>query len=429
LERRCIRGRTADVTAHANSVVPALAPANGEASSSGPSHHHTLAIVVIGVGAAVLILGVVLLSVRASHEVNRVPLEGAPRPVTVVPARSAPYRETRTYVGAVEPWVEASVGPQYISAYVSTVLVRPGDTVKSGEILATLDCSNPNAATRAVEMQARAADARGRAAADEAARLTTMLKGGFVAPNEVEQKVAVSMAEAAQLLETKANVLKTSLDVRDCVLRAPFDGEIGTRSFDPGAFVRPGAAIVSVVDRDTVRVTVDASEKDVDALAPTTIVEIDILATGTHLSAPISRRAPRVDPSTRTIHFEVDVPDPGRQYPVGATAIVHVDVGKPAPATSVPIYAATQDEGKAKLFVVDHDVAHAKTLPVTGEVGGMVYFVPAALPADSLVVTEGRALLSDGDRVVAHVEDEADGGAPGDDAGPGTRGGGYGRPL
>jgi multidrug efflux pump subunit AcrA (membrane-fusion protein) len=178
------------------------------------------------------------------------------------------------------------------------------------------------------------------------------------------------------------------------------------------------------------RVTVDASEKDLEALAPSTMVQIDVLATGTHLSAPISRRAPRVDPRTRTIHFEVDVPDPQRQYPVGATAIVHVEVGKPVPATEVPIYAATQDEGKAKLFVVENDVAHAKTLPVTGEVGGAVYFALSALPAGSLVVTEGRALLSDGDRVLAHVEAEAsDKGVTEDDAGPGTRGGGYGRAL
>jgi RND family efflux transporter MFP subunit len=397
--------------------------------TDGRHPRHAPAIFAISVGAGVLILGVVLLSVRASHGVNHVPLEAGPRPVTVVPARSAPYRDTRTYVGAVEPWVEASVGPQYISAYVATVLVRPGDTVKRGDVLATLDCSNPNAATRAVEMQARAADARVRAAADEAARLTTMLDGGFVAPNEVEQKSAVSMAEAAQLLESEANVVKTSLDVRDCVLRAPFDGEIGTRSFDPGAFVHPGGAIVSVVDRDTMRVTVDASEKDFGALAPLTMVRITILATGTELSAPISRRAPRADPKTRTIHFEVDVPDPARQYPAGSTAIVHVEVGRAVPATAVPIYAATQDEGKAKLFVVDHDVAHAKTLPVTGEVGGSVYFTLAALPAGSLVVVEGRALLSDGDRVLAHVEAEPDSGAPEDDAGAGTRGGGYGRAL
>lgn len=412
---------------------PISAPPFGAKGGTARPHDHghkLIAIGAISAGAGVLILGVVLLSVRASHHVNQVPLEAAARPVTVVPARSMPYRDTRSYVGAVEPWLEASVGPQYISAYIATVAVRPGDTVKRGQILATLDCSNPTAATRAVEMQARAADARVRAASDEAARFSTMLDGGFVAPNEVEQKNAVSLAESAKLLETQANVLKTSLDVRDCVLRAPFDGEIGTRSFDPGAFIHPGAAIVSVVDRDTMRVTVDASEKDLDALAPSTVVQIDILATGSHLSAPISRRAPRVDPKTRTIHFEVDVPDPGRQYPVGATAIVHVAVGKPVPATEVPIYAATQDEGKAKLFVVEHDVAHSKTLPVTGEVGGAVYFALAALPAGSMVVTEGRALLSDGDRVLAHVDDEVPySGAPEDDAGPGTRGGGYGRSL
>jgi membrane fusion protein, multidrug efflux system len=389
-----------------------------------------VAIGLIGAVAGLLVLGVVLLSLRASRDVNRVPLEADPRPVSVVPARSAPYRSTRTYVGAVEPWIEASVGPQYISAYVATVVVRPGDTVKRGQILATLDCSNPNAATRAVQMQARAADARLRAASDEAARFSTMLDGGFVAANEVEQKTAVSLAEAAKVLETNANVLKTSLEVSDCVLRAPFDGEVGTRSFDPGAFVHPGAAIVSIVDRDTMRVTVDASERDLDALAPSTVVQIDILATGSHLSAPISRRAPRVDPRTRTIHFEVDVADPERRVPVGATAIVHVDVGKPVPATEVPIYAATQDEGKAKLFVVEGDIAHAKTLAVTGEVGGAVYFLPAALPVGSLVVTEGRALLSDGDRVRAHAEaDGSEAGAHAGDAGPTARGGGYGRPL
>jgi len=218
--------------------------------------------------------------------------------------------------------------------------------------------------------------------------------------------------------------------VRDCVLRAPFDGEIGTRSVDPGAFVRPGAAIVSVVDRDTMRVTVDASEKDFRSLAPSTIVQIEILATGAHLTAPISRRAPRADPGTRTVHFEVDVPDAARQYPAGSTAVVHVEVGNAVAATFVPMYAATQDEGKAKLYVVDHGVAHAKTLRVSGEVGGAVYFAVATLPVGSMVVTEGRALLSDGDKVLAHEDTEVlDGGEPPGDAAPGARGGGYGRSL
>ncbi len=380
----------------------------------------------IGLSALAAIAVVMALSLRAAHRMNRVALDAAPRPVTAVPAASDIYRDSRTFVGAVAPWVEAKVGPQYISAYVQTVLVRPGAVVKQGEVLATLDCSNPRAATRAVEMKGRALEASAQAAQDEAARMSTLLDGGFASPNDVEQKRAESLSEQAQFLETKANLLRSSLEVRDCILRAPFGGEIATRSFDPGGFVNPGASIVSVIDRDVVRVTVDAPEKDFDAVAPSTVVAIDIASVGAHLSAPIARRAPQADARTRTVRFEVDVPDPTRRYPVGTTAVVRVDVGDAIPSTRFPLYAATESEGKARFFVVEGDVAHSRTAPVLGEMGGDIFFEPTFVPAGTLVVTEGRALLSDGDRVEERPDDP---GRASPSAGQASRGGGFGRPL
>lgn len=402
--------------------------ANAEAADQrvtlGRGPKRTREVVLVASGTALVALLVVLLSVRAAHRVNHGALSATSRGVTVVAARAAQYRATRRYVGTVEPWVEAAVGPQYVSAYVETVTVRPGAIVRRGDVLATLDCSNPSATTRAVEMKARAIDAQMVAATDEAARVSSMLDGGFVALNEAEQKQAVSSAARAELMETRANLLKASLDVRDCVLRSPFDGEIGTRSFDPGAFVHPGASIVSVVDRSVVRVAVDAPEKDFEALAPSTLVDVEVVATGARLSAPISRRAPRADPRTRTIHFEVDVPDPDRVYPVATTALMMVAVGQPVAATEVPLYAATQEEGKAKLFVVADGVAHARTVPVLGEIDGSLFADPASLPAGTLVVTEGRALLADGDQVHAVVDSPPDAGSDAP-----ARGGGFGRPL
>lgn len=397
--------------------------------ASAPRQRTLPLVLTVAGGAVVLTVLAVGLSIRAAHRVNRTALAEAPRPVTVAEAQSATYRDSRTYVGEVAPWVEANIGPQFISAYVETVLVRPGAVVKEHQVLATLDCTHPSAATRAVEMQARAVAARMRAASDEAARVSSLLDGGFVAPNEAEQKDAVSAAARAQLLASQADLLKATLDVRDCVLRAPFDGEIATRTFDPGALVRPGASIVSVVDRSTVRVTVDATEKDFDALAPGTMVGVDMLAIGAHLSAPVSRRAPGADPKTRTVHVEVDIADPNRRYPVGTTAIVRVDVGAAQAATAVPIYCATQESGKAQIFVVEGDVARQRRVPIVGESGGTLYFTPQTLAAGARVVTEGRELLSDGDRVAAKLEafslpsgqDEVDA--------PSARGGGFGRPL
>jgi multidrug efflux pump subunit AcrA (membrane-fusion protein) len=152
-----------------------------------------------------------------------------------------------------------------------------------------------------------------------------------------------------------------------------------------------------------------------------------MLATGVEVVAMVSRRSPRADVRTRTVHFEADVPDPDRAFPVGTTAIVQVDVGQPVPATTIPLYATTQQEGKARFFLVEGGIAHAHEAPVLGERGGDLYFEPAVLAAGEQVVTEGRALLSDGDPVRARIEPPRVR-APADGDG-GTRGGGFGRPL
>lgn len=252
-----------------------------------------------------------------------------------------------------------------------------------------------------------------------------MLKGGFIAPNQVEQTSAQSSAEQSHVLETKARSQAASLEVHDCALKAPFDGEIAVRSIDPGAFVHPGATIVSVVDRNTVRIVVDAPEKDFNVATVGAPVRIEVLATGATLFAAVTRRAPKADPATRTIHFEIDVADPRRQIPTSTTAMVHMNVGKPVSATRIPLDAATQEEGKAKIFVVENNVARLRQLALLGERGDGLYFDPQTLPANTQIVTEGRSLLSDGDAVAPHLEPAR---APAESDG-GTRGGGFGRPL
>jgi membrane fusion protein, multidrug efflux system len=397
------------------------------ADSSPPPWRGTYRREILVIGGAVvalLIVGVGLVS-HAHGKINRVALAASPRRVAVVQAQTTTFSDSRDYVGAVESWIEASVGPQYISAYVNTVLVRPGDVVRRNQVLATLDCAHPSARSRAVAMQARAIDERQRATADEAAREQSMLKGGFIAPNQVEQSAAESTSEKARLQQTQAEARAASLEVGDCALKAPFDGEIATRSVDPGAFVHPGATIVSVVDRRTVRVVVDAPETDFALVHAGAPAQVEVLSLAASVKAAISRRAPKADPATRTIHFEVDVPDPNRAFPTGTTAIVHLDVGRPRPATRIPLDAATQQEGKAKVFSVVQNRAHLLTLPVLGEKGGGLYFAPAVLPGGTPIVTDGRALIADGDALEPHVQPPEQAEAP--DAG--TRGGGFGRPL
>jgi RND family efflux transporter MFP subunit len=359
----------------------------------------TVVYVIVAIVGAILVLGAAMVW-HAESKTNKVALAESAKPVTVVKATASAYQPTRTYVGTLEPWVEAKVGPQFVSAYVDTVLVRPGATVTKGTVLATLDCRNASAQAQAVAMEARALDAKQKAIADEAARLTSLLDGGFVSENTAEQKSAQSSAEEANLLAEKAKLLGSSLGVSDCVLRAPFDGDVGSRTVDPGAFVHPGDEIVSVVDRTTVRLVAAVPENDFGVVSPGNAAHVRFFANDQSLEATVSRRAPSADPGTRTVHIEIDIPDPNKVVPVYTTGEVTLSVGKPVPATRLPLAVATIRGKKASVFVVEDGIAHKKTFQYLGESGGDVYLDTSLAPG-ALVVSEGRALLNDKDRVEA----------------------------
>jgi len=361
-----------------------------------------LRFIMLGGTALVVALGALLMG-RAESQVNRVALDSRPKGVTVVAARAASYRPSRRYVGTILPWIEARVGPQLVSGYVDTVLVRPGDVVTRGQVLATLDCRNASASSKAVSMQARALQAEQTAVAHESARIAQLQEGGFASPNEIERHAADSASKEAQLMESQARMQRASLEVGDCVLRAPFAGEITSRPVDPGAFVRPGSEVASVVDRETVRVVAEVPESDFDVVHAGVPVEIRALATARPLHATISRRSPSADLATRTVHIEIDVPDHDRSLPVGTTAELSIDVGEPRQATELPLIAASVRGEKATVFVVEGRVAHKTVHAILGEHAGSVFLATTLAPG-SHVVTEGRSLLADGDAVEPALE-------------------------
>jgi len=361
----------------------------------------------IAFGTLVVVIAGYSLYANARSHVNTISLTSQPKAVSVIAARAATYQAERHYVGTTEAWVMANVGPQLIAAFVDTVLVRPGDVVKRGQVLATLDCRDANASNRAVAAQARAIDTKQKALASEAARINSMVGSGFAAPNEAEQKIASSESELAQLMATQAKLAGTSLAVNDCVLRAAFDGEISARYNDPGAFIRPGTAIVTVIDRTTLRVCAEVPESDFSYVARGTQVKLHMLATQTETIGTIARLSPAADGSTRTVHFEVDLHDPNRSIPVGTTAEVSIKIGSPEPASLVPGIAASVREKTATVFAVDGTHTKKLLVPVIGESLGELYLDLALRPGTRLV-TEGRSLLADGDVVTPTLIPTAD---------------------
>ena len=361
---------------------------------------------ITGVAALVLVGGLFLLR-HSEAGVSDVAMDAEPKSVAVVQAKSATFRPTRRYVGTLEPLLSAKIGPQLASGFVDTVLVRPGAVVKRGEVLATLDCRNASSASQAVILQARALAERQKAATREASRMGQLLDGGFASANEVEQKQAQAAGNDAQIQALLAQASGKSLEVGDCVLRAPFDGEIAARTADPGTYVRPGTTLLHIVDRSLVRLTAEVPEIDFDGVPPKTPVRIRLLTSGKEVTGEVARRAPSADPSTRTIHFEIDLENTARSMPVGTTAEIVVEVGESAPALELPLLAAKIRGKSATVFVIEGGIAKKITLVVLGERGGSVFVKPDLRPGAE-IVTQGRSLLAHGDRVVSKLEGTKD---------------------
>src|SRR5205823_15056816 len=76
--------------------------------------------IAIGLGVAGLLAAGAFMVVHADAQVSTTALTASAKLVTVVQAKATTYRASRTYVATIEPWVEAKIGPQLVSAYVDT---------------------------------------------------------------------------------------------------------------------------------------------------------------------------------------------------------------------------------------------------------------------------------------------------------------------
>ena len=240
------------------------------------------------------------------------------------------------------------------------------------------------------------------ALAHEAARVQDCSTAVSCRRTRPSRRTRRARASRPQLLATQAKMLGTSLEVNDCVLRAPVrrrDRDAGDRS--RARSCGPGTSIVD--HRRPQRPcasSADVPEVDFDVVAPGTQVHDPRPRDEPRISsATIARRAPAADPSTRTVHFEIDVPDPTARIPVGTT-------GRDRASTSAsrrrrPRSRSPRPRCAARRRACSWSRATSRASAACrrlGESGGSLFLDPTLAAGQRTSSREGRALLKDGDR-------------------------------
>ena len=237
-----------------------------------------------------------------------------------------------------------------VSGYVKRVLVDRGDRVKEGQQLAVLESPDLDAQVAAAQAEVTLR----RQQLQRALRLV----GRSMSQNDREQ--AEEAVKVAQSALDRARVMK-GYDT----LRAPFDGTVVARYADPGALL-PAATgstssaqpLLEVAQLDRLRVALQLGQDDAARVRAGDPVSLQIDPGKPPLVARISRLAQSLDPRTRTMLCEIDLPSPpAGLYPgafVQASITLHGDPRPLVPAEALvaqggQIYVAIVQDGHVKL--------------------------------------------------------------------------------
>jgi HlyD family secretion protein len=167
-----------------------------------------------------------------------------------------------------------------VGARIEKLSVREGQAVKKGDLLLTLDCSDPEA--QLAEAEARLAAARANAGAAETQRGAAERQAkrlerlpDDVAAASVDQSSSGAVGAArqadaarAQVRAGEAAVARARLLVGECVLRAPRDAEVSELPREEGELAAPGSILVRLVDLSEPTATFYVPNAEIAAVKP-----------------------------------------------------------------------------------------------------------------------------------------------------------------
>src|SRR3984893_6520500 len=279
-----------------------------------------------------------------------------------------------------------------VSGYIHKLSVDVGAHVKQGQVLAVLEIPELQQQLQQDEASVRRSDqdlARAREelyraqSAYNVAHLTyTRLadvqksRPELVAQQEIdvahgkdlEASAGVSsekdsLASAEQgLLIAKAALGKDQAMFDYARMTAPFDGVVTKIYAYTGALLPAGTAsnksdsgLCRLAQNNLLRLVIPVPERAVPDIRLGENIAVTVSGTNKTFNGKIVRFSDQIDTTTRTMHTEVDVPNPKYELVSGMYASVKIPLHSAANVLTVPVQAVQPaGEGKGAVLVVDH---------------------------------------------------------------------------
>jgi membrane fusion protein, multidrug efflux system len=311
----------------------------------------------------------------------------------------------------VEPPQQELVLPSTLQAYIeSPIYARTngylrkwyediGSRVEKGELLADIETPEIDQEL----LQARAARDQASAQLEiakvSAKRWENLQKMDAVAQQETDERTNAFTQAEANLAAANANVRRLEELESFKHVDAPFSGVVTKRNIDIGALINAGNTgsnqqLFDMARIDPIRVYVSVPEIYVPAVRAGVRASIEVPSlNGQRFSGTVVRSAGAIDPTTRTLLTEIDVPNSKGALLPGAYAQVHFDLNIQAERLSVPVNALLfRAEGTRAAVVDANGKVHLQLVTIGRDYGTTLEILAGLKPTDSVVLNPSDSL-------------------------------------
>ena len=318
------------------------------------------------------------------------PWQVKPTPVVTEVVKAGSVQRILAINGRIAPRMQVNIGPT-VGGRLTSVTAREGDSVKAGDLLATLDDSQQRAAVaqadaaldgaRATLQQAKIEVERAEGLGDAISRkdLDAAQLAAQTAQNDVD-RLSAAQAQAISLLA-------------QYTIKAPFDGTVLVRGADPGQVV--SSATVLFTFADTAHLTVEASIDELYSAEIRRGLPARLQPSGYNraLEGEVSSVSPTVDTSTGGRLVRVMINDKqGLTLPIGLTVNLNIVVAEDGSAITVPRSAILDAATAPAVFVVENGKAVRRPIEFIDWPSARL-IVGSGLKAGDVIVTDPKNLV------------------------------------
>ncbi len=318
--------------------------------------------------------------------------------VTVIKPAAEPANDDLVLPAQLQAYVESSIFSR-TNGYLLRWYRDMGSHVKKGELLAEIDTPEIDQELSQAKAARQQIEAQLQLAKSSADRWENLRKTDSVSQQEADQQISTYKQAQANQAAADANVRRLEQLESFKHIYAPFSGVVTRRNVDMGALISAGSngqtkELFDLAQVDPLRVYVSIPQSLAPSIHAGMLAFIDLTEyPGQKFPGRVVRTADTIDPATRTLLTEVDVPNPDGHLLPGSYAQLHFAVPIKTVRVSVPVNALLFRSEGPRVAVVgtDHRI-HLKTIIIGRDFGTTVEILGGLDPNDQIVVNPADSL-------------------------------------